>query len=169
MTGFGRLGIAQDEAWRRVVERQVEADVACGGDRRPAAERLGDRSGQTVGAAMAAQQRHGDAAVLGDRDHRRLGALVGEQRRQQPDHDAGGAQRQDRPAGPVEVAQACGQLVVGHGVRGFGHPAARHMERRVRQGLANPQRRRETSLAQQHDRRRCAHWSGPGGISTREK
>ena len=102
MIGFGRLRIAQDEAGRRIVERQIEAHVACGGDRRQAAERLGDRAGQAVGAAMAAEQRHGDAAVLGDRDHRRLGALVGQQRRQQPDHDARGAQREDRPAGPVE-------------------------------------------------------------------
>jgi hypothetical protein len=70
------------------------------------AARLGDRSGQPVGAAMAAQQRHDDAAVLGDRDHRRLRALVREMRSQQPDHDAHGAQRKDRPPGPIEVAQA---------------------------------------------------------------
>ena len=36
---------------------------------------LGNPSRQIVGAVMAAQQRHGDAAVLGHRDHRRLPRL----------------------------------------------------------------------------------------------
>jgi len=111
---LGGFGIAQHEAGGRIVERQIEADVARGGDRSVAAQGPGHLRGQAVGAAMAAQQGHRDAAVLGDRHDRRLAALVGQQRCQQPDHDAGGAQGQDRLAGPVEAAQATRQIVVGH-------------------------------------------------------
>ena len=54
---------------------------------------------------MAAEQRHGGAAVFGDGDHRRLGALVGEAGRQGADDNAGGADAYDGHALGEQAAQ----------------------------------------------------------------
>ena len=74
------------------------AQIAGGGDRRLAAERLGKSSGQVVRPVMAAQQRHGGAAVLGQGQHRRLPRLVRQQRRQGADQHPGGTDADDGPA-----------------------------------------------------------------------
>ena len=54
---------------------------------------------------MAAEQRHDARAVLRQREDRRLVALVGEERREDADQDAGGADADDRPAGGEEGAR----------------------------------------------------------------
>jgi hypothetical protein len=166
---FRRLGIAHHEARRRIVERQIEAHVARGGDRGGAAKRVGRRPGETIGAAVTAQQRHRDAAVLGDHDHRRLAALVGQHGRQHADHDPGGAQREDRRAGPVQRAQMRCQLVIGDGVGRIGHTSARHVQRGSGQGRPNPLGCRQAAWPEQHDRRRSGHRPDPRGIRISEK
>ena len=60
----------------------------------------------SVGAAMAAEQGHGEGAVVGDRHHRRLGALVAEQGRQHADQDTRRADADDRPPRGVNSARS---------------------------------------------------------------
>ena len=84
-------------AGRRFIERDTQAHIPGGGYRRDAAGKLGNRAGQCIGAAMSADQRHRDRAVLGDRDHRRLLLLGGEEGGDRPDQDAAGADTDDRP------------------------------------------------------------------------
>ena len=111
MTGFASSGLASVQPGRRRVERDAETTVAGGGDRGVAAERRGEFSGEIVGAAMAAEQRDDLRAVLGEGEHRRLVALVGEQRGEDADEDAGGADADDRAAGGEECAEVGGVSV----------------------------------------------------------
>ncbi len=125
-----RFRVGDAPAGRRIVEAETQAQVAGGGDRGNAAGRLGDGAGQTIGAVMTAQQRHGRASILGDGDDRRLAALVGEQRRHGADQDAGGAYADDRRAGGEQRAQVRHRILEHH-VRAFRatgqpmHPALR--------------------------------------------
>ena len=84
---------------RWVVQRDLPAGLAGGGDRGRHAQRLSHSTAERVGAAVAAEQRHDRAAVLRHGDDRRLLALVGEHRRQGPDQDTGGAHPHD--VGPI--------------------------------------------------------------------
>ena len=80
--GLRRFGVGDAPAGRRLVEREAEPHIAGGGDGGDAAGDRGDPAGEIVGAVMAAEQRHGHAAVFGKHDHGRLAALVVKQRRQ---------------------------------------------------------------------------------------
>ena len=80
MTAFAAAGLATRQPGggsSSARPSRTSPAVVIGGD---AAERCGDPARQVVGAVMAAEQRHDDAAVLGDGDDRRLGALVGQER-----------------------------------------------------------------------------------------
>ena len=105
VTAFAASGLAMRQPGggsSRPKPRRTSPAVVIGGD---AAGGRGDGAGEPVGAVMAAEQRHRDAAVLGDGDDRRLAALVGEQRRDGADQDAGGADADDRRAGGEQRAQ----------------------------------------------------------------
>jgi hypothetical protein len=59
---------------------------------------------------MAAQQRHGGAAILGDRHNRRLLALVAKNRRQGADQHTRSAEADNGPAGKEQSAQMIGGI-----------------------------------------------------------
>jgi hypothetical protein len=133
----------------RVVEGEAEADVAGGGDGGDAAGDRGDPARQVIGAVMAAEQRHGDAAVFGDGDDRRLGALVGEQRRQAADDDAAGADGDDGLAGSEETAQVLADVVEADG--GIRDPGREAVQRGVRQGRHEALRQGKAAWSEDND------------------
>ena len=99
--------VAHRPAGRRLVEREIEADVARGRDRGLAAQR------PRRSPAPAGWRRDGRRAAARRSCRRRRRAttggsapLVAEQRRQDADQDAGGAERDDRPRRGVQRAQA---------------------------------------------------------------
>ena len=139
------LRIGDAPARRRLVERQVEAQIARRGDRGHAAGDLGDGAGQDIGAAMAAQERHGGRAVLGDCHHGRLGALFRDERAERAHQNPAGAQADDWRACGKERAQMIAGL-------------AEALIRRdaMRGERVNPRtRKRRFEVASQAERRRA--------------
>ncbi len=102
---------------------------------------------------MAAEQRHGDAAILRHRHHRRLGPLVGEERRQRADQDAGGAQAHDRLAFGEQPAQMRADIVEPD--RGLRHARREAVQPCPGQRLQQPLGRRPPARAEHEDRRHC--------------
>ena len=164
-----RLGITYAPAGGRRIQGEIEAQIAGGGDRRRATERLGDRAGQPVRPPVPAEQRHDGAAVLGDDHHRRLAALVLDQRRQHPDHDPARAERNDRTPGGEQLPQPRGELVVGDDAGPASSSAQGPCSSRAPDRQGDPARRLEPAGTEHDDRWELAHESRPPGSSTKEK
>lgn len=150
---LGRLGIAKSPAPRRFVQRQAEPRIARRGDGSHAAQHCRDPLGECIGAAMAAQQGHGHAAVLGHGDHRRFPALVGQKRRQGADEHARRADSDHGPAGGEEQPKMGDR--VGERNRAAGNPRREAMQLAIngcRDALACIERRRS-----QYDHCRTHH------------
>jgi hypothetical protein len=158
--------VGEAPAGRRVVEGEAEAQVAGRGDRGDAAERRGDAARQLVGAAVAAEQRHGDAAVLGDGDDRGLGRFVGEQRRAGADQHAGGADADDRRPGSEQRTQM--RAHVGERKRVFGDAGVEAVQDGAGQRVADTPRRREAARPE-HDHGGHRHAAPRRWTSTIEK
>ena len=107
---FHALGIGDAPAFRRRIERDIEAQIPGRRDRWRAAGHCRDGAGQCVGAAMSAQERYDRRAIFRDGDDRWFLALIREQRRQRTDENAAGAQSDDRRAGGEQVAEMIGGL-----------------------------------------------------------
>ena len=126
----------------------------------------GNLACQIVGAVMAAEQGHGDAAVFGNGDDGWLGPLVAEQRGQGADDDAGGAEGHDRLAIGEEPTEMAGHIVEAHGRIGNARRVA--VQRGVGQLGNETLRERETAGAEDDDGgHRCA--AAGDGTSTIEK
>ena len=104
--------VGERVARRRIQQAHAEAQLAARRDRGRDTQRGRDLTRHPVHAAQSADERHDRAAVLGDREHGRLRALVGETRRDRADHDARRAERDDRRAACVQVAQMRAEFVI---------------------------------------------------------
>jgi hypothetical protein len=151
------------------VERRGPRGIGRGGDDRLGAEQGGDLAGQRVGAAVAADERHGPSRRLVHADHRRVFSLAREQRR----HDAHGRTRcqqqdeavdfrpqpADRP-GCVAVVMRERQPAGDHPAR-LGDRHARHdpVERRL--GGSRPGHAGRPVVVPGAERRRWA-WANDG-------
>ena len=149
--GLDHLRIADAPALGRLVEGQAKTHVTGRRDRGRPAQGCCDGAGKRIGAVVAAQDRHGDAAVLGHRHHRRLGALVGEQRGQRTDQNADGAQADDRDAALEQPAQVLAD-VFDDFIR-VTYPAGQPVDARPWEDRLQPPRDREPTGAEHHQRR----------------
>ena len=95
-------------------------------------------------------------AVAGDRHNGRFDRLVVEDGRQGPYDDARGAQRDDRPAGNIKHPQMLGDGGEGD-VDIALQPSRQPVDLGPRQFRPQPPRRRQTGLAEDHDRRQVRH------------
>ena len=139
MTSLACSGLASVQPGRGRIEGDAKTPVAGGGDRGVTAERLGEFFGESVGAAVAAEERDDHRAVLGQGKDGRLVALVGEERSEDADEDAGGADADDGMAGGEESADMGGDVGEGDKINPpplWGRVAFRFAKRRVGGALA---------------------------------
>ena len=73
----------------------------------------GQLTRHAVDPAQAAKQRHHGAAIFGHGQHRRFAVFLAEHGGQAANHDAGGAQHDQRRAGAVERAQVIAEVLIG--------------------------------------------------------
>ncbi len=86
-------------AGQRLVECQAELQIPRRRHRGDAARQPRHDAGERVGAAVAADQRHGDGTVFGNGDDGRLVLFWAEERGDRADQNAAGAETEDRAAG----------------------------------------------------------------------
>ena len=149
------MRVREHPSGRRLVERDLPAALAGGGDRGGDAQRRAQAAGERVGAAVAAEERHHRAAVLRDGDDGGFPALVGERGCQGPDQDAGRAHADDvrtRGEQPAQLGADVVELDVGaRNARGVAvHP-------RSGQARPDPSRRGQSALRQRDDGDRVGH------------
>ena len=149
------MRIRQHPSGRWIVERDLPAALAGGGDRGGYAQRRAQAAGERIGAAMTAEERHHRACVLRDGDDGGLPALVGERGRQGPDQDARRAHADDvRPRGeqPAQLGADVVELDVGaRNTRGIA------VNPRTGQARPDPPGRGQSLLRQRDDGDRIGH------------
>ena len=148
---LAQLQVRQLITGRRVEQARAETQLATGGDRGGHAQRRGNLPRHVIHPAQATEQRHHRTAVFGHGQYGGLFAFFQQQRRQGADHDTGGAQRDQRRALLIELAQGRAEFAVGL-VRAV-DPAQQAVDHRTRIHLRNPARRGQAALPEDDNRR----------------
>ena len=152
--GLHVVRVGEVPALGRRVEGDAETKIPSGGDGGASAERAGDGAREIVGAAVAAEERNRDAAILGDGDDRRLAPLIGEHGRQCTDQHAGRAHADDRRPRLEKRAHVWRH----RGDRNIrSHPARHPMQLRSRQYGRDTPSRVEPARAENEDCRHRLH------------
>ncbi len=146
---LGGRGIFDMPALRRLVEGDVEADIARRGHAGCAVEDFGELAGEAVRAVMAAEQRHRHRTVLRHGENRRLAPLVGDAGRKRAHQDTGGADADDARTLGEQAAQVHAR--VGKARVAFGDAALEAVDRGSRQGITDLFRHLQSALGEDDD------------------
>ena len=139
----------------RVVQRDLPAGLAGGGNRGGCAQRFTQPAAELVGAAVTTEQRHDGTAVFRDSNDRRFPAFVGEDRREAPYQDACGAHAYYVDARREQPPQLGTNLIeLNVGAR---NPGGITVNPRAGQARPDPSGRQQALLGEYYDCYRVRH------------